>query len=359
MGEVFKRSKGGRFLGYSLRYYEGGRRRVLASKQPSYAEARRMLLEIEARIARGQAGVPAPVAPAPTVAELAERFLSEYRRPKIKDITRYRENARVALKRVLPRLGRLRCDAVSATDISKTRDELRVSAASVRLSLAFLGTMFSWAVSEKLIPQNPIKGVERPRVEPSIDFLTKEEACRLLHGAAERAAQGTLADRLLHACIFMALYTGLRKGELFGLRWTDLDLETRRLTVARSYGSTPKSNKPRHLRLPAVVVPVLREWRSDCPHDCENSVFPSGLHPRGGARQLMLGLPELMAALGLRKVPHPWHLLRHSFASHYVMAGGNILALQRILGHSDVKMTMIYAHLQPDFLDGEMDRVRF
>lgn len=174
MGEVFKRSKGGRFLGYSLRYYEGGRRRVLASKQPSYAEARRMLLEIEARIARGQAGVPAPVAPAPTVAELAERFLSEYRRPKIKDITRYRENARVALKRVLPRLGRLRCDAVSATDISKTRDELRVSAASVRLSLAFLGTMFSWAVSEKLIPQNPIKGVERPRVEPSIDFLTKE-----------------------------------------------------------------------------------------------------------------------------------------------------------------------------------------
>ena len=73
----------------------------------------------------------------------------------------------------------------------------------------------------------------------------------------------------------------------------------------------------------------------------------------------MLGLPKLMAELGLRPALHPWHLLRHTFASHFVMNGGNILALQKILGHSDVKMTMIYAHLAPDFLEGEMDKVRY
>lgn len=66
-----------------------------------------------------------------------------------------------------------------------------------------------------------------------------------------------------------------------------------------------------------------------------------------------------MEELGMRKVLHPWHLLRHTFASHFVMAGGNILALQRILGHSDVKMTMIYAHLAPDFLGQEMERVDY
>ena len=45
------------------------------------------------------------------------------------------------------------------------------------------------------------------------------------------------------------------------------------------------------------------------------------------------------------------HVLRHSFASHFMMNGGNILALQKILGHSDIKMTMRYAHLSPDFLE--------
>ena len=73
----------------------------------------------------------------------------------------------------------------------------------------------------------------------------------------------------------------------------------------------------------------------------------------------MLGLPRLMESIGLRKFAHPWHLLRHSMASHYVMAGGNILALQRILGHSDLKMTLVYAHLAPDFLENELDKIRF
>ena len=73
----------------------------------------------------------------------------------------------------------------------------------------------------------------------------------------------------------------------------------------------------------------------------------------------MLGLPRLLRDLGMREVPHPWHLLRHTFGSHFVMAGGNILALQKILGHSDVKMTLIYAHLAPDFLGQEMERITY
>jgi site-specific recombinase XerD len=73
----------------------------------------------------------------------------------------------------------------------------------------------------------------------------------------------------------------------------------------------------------------------------------------------MLGIRTLMQEVGLRTVKNPWHILRHTFASHFVMSGGNILALQRILGHSDVKMTMIYAHLAPDFMGREMERVSY
>jgi site-specific recombinase XerD len=67
----------------------------------------------------------------------------------------------------------------------------------------------------------------------------------------------------------------------------------------------------------------------------------------------------LLKSAGLRVPSHPWHCLRHTFASHFVMAGGNILTLQKILGHSDVKMTMSYAHLAPGFLVEEMDRLKY
>lgn len=73
----------------------------------------------------------------------------------------------------------------------------------------------------------------------------------------------------------------------------------------------------------------------------------------------LLDLPQLLAAAGCRRLAHPWHVLRHTFASHFIMSGGNILTLQKILGHSDVKMTLIYAHLAPDFLGDEMNRLRF
>jgi site-specific recombinase XerD len=73
----------------------------------------------------------------------------------------------------------------------------------------------------------------------------------------------------------------------------------------------------------------------------------------------MLGLPEILAAAGIRPIARPWHTLRHTMASHYMMAGGSLLALSKILGHSDIKVTMIYAHLSPDFMAAEMDRLKF
>lgn len=54
-----------------------------------------------------------------------------------------------------------------------------------------------------------------------------------------------------------------------------------------------------------------------------------------------------------------FHGLRHTFASHFMMAGGNILTLQKLLGHSSVAVTMKYAHLAPDFMRDEMSRLRF
>ena len=72
--------------------------------------------------------------------------------------------------------------------------------------------------------------------------------------------------------------------------------------------------------------------------------------------------PALIAVLKKAGVPvpaMPWHAFRHTFASHYVMAGGNLAALQRHLGHHSIQQTMAYSHLAPDFAAADLARLNF
>jgi hypothetical protein len=71
------------------------------------------------------------------------------------------------------------------------------------------------------------------------------------------------------------------------------------------------------------------------------------------------GIHELLAAAGCHVPKKPIHALRHTFASHYVMGGGKIEVLQRLLGHATIAMTMRYAHLAPDYLGAEVARLSF
>jgi len=364
MGDIVRMVRQGRFIGWYVRFRDAdGKRKMRASHQPSKDLARRFLLAIEGRIARGLVGIPEPAPPLPKVAELVERFLREYSRPKIKDLDLYRRHARVALQRAVKLIGELAIDAVSAIELNRVRDTLLCerSGGSARQTLTYLATCFAWAVRAGLLAKNPLQGIEKPAQGELVEYLSAHESKLLLAAAAERARTGELTDRMLQSCLTMAVYCGLRKGELFGLRWLDLDFESRRLTIARSYGKTPKSGRKRHLRLPEAITPLLTVWARECPRTPDGLVFPVVLGPRPprmGQKDDMLDLPELLAHAGCRPLRRAWHALRHTFASHYIMQGGNILALQKILGHSDIKMTMIYAHLAPDFLGAEMDRLK-
>lgn len=333
---------------------------MMASRQASYAEARRLLQAIEGRIARGLAGLEEPIPPAPTVAALIDRWLSEYSGPRLKDPADYKLHARSALRRVLPSLGKRPADAITPNDMARLRDVLlqRYAAASVRLSLAFLRTVYSWALKQRIVAINPCRQIEGPRQRVLLEFLDREEAPRLLAYAREQVPE-------LFPMLATALHTGMRKGELFGLRWRDLDLESRRLDIVHSYDGLPKGGRPRHLRLPAELVPILAEWRTRCPQTAAGLVFPVTRRGSGrtdvsmGTGSDMLGLPALLAAAGCSRLERPWHALRHTFASHYVMAGGSLLALQKILGHAEIRHTLIYSHLASDYLGAEMDRVSF
>jgi integrase len=360
MGEIIRRTKGGRFLGWYIRYVDAdGKRRKRASHQPTRELARKMLVQIEARVARGQIGVPAVVC-APTLAALCQRFLLEYSRPRIKDLQKYRANAKTALGRFLPTLGKRPIDALTAQEIARARDLITRShaPASVKLSLAFLSTALSWAIQQGVINKNPVRGVERPTPQPSADFFSEAETRAILQAVANFSRCPRKSDRMLACCALLALHTGLRKGELLGLRFCDLDFVSKRLTVARSYSKAPKGGKARHMAIPDACLPALQAWQTECPPTPDGLVFPVA---KGGTwpHKAMLGLPRLLRAAGVRVPTMAWHCMRHTFASHYVMQGGNLLALQKILGHSDIKVTTVYAHLAPEFLGAEMNRLKY
>lgn len=375
MGRIVKRGTKDRPRFYlKYRDVDGVERTRAAKGAYTKAQARVLLAEIERRVMSGKVGIieptPAEVAKRSlTLQELGEKFLDEhegYSSPRIKDMKKYRAEAKSKFTvRVYPRLGKRIAATLTTYDFERLRDELlrdeqdggaELAPASVTLTLAALSKMYEWARKSGLVEcHNPISGCERPPSEHSIDYLSLDEVRALLS-----ATEGTG----MHALVAAGLYLGLRKGELFGLRWIDVHLDgSPRIDVMKSYAGSPKSGKARHVPINRELAVILRNWKERCPVTDQGLVFPvidaPGSAPRMGTEYDMLGLPDLLKAAGCHAPEKPWHALRHTFASHFMMAGGNILTLQKLLGHSTLAMTMRYAHLSPDHLAAEVQRMSF
>lgn len=354
------------------RYMENGRRVEKPTKQPTRALALRYLAEVEARIGRGAVGIPEftdddKARRRLTVDDLALRFLGEaegiagHASPRLKDLAEYRRQARSVIEaRILPSLTNRAAASITSADVEKLRDALiadHFAGASVNKTMQVLSKMFTWGRKAKVIDcANPVVGVERPREIMSLDFYDAAEVGRLLARVEEHAPD-------LYPMVATAIYCGLRKGEIFGLRWIDVSLDAARLDVNRSYAGLPKGGKPRHLPLHPELVTALRAWRKRCPETEEHLVFPlPGLGKgqwRMGRCQDGLGLAAQLVAAGCHVPAKPWHALRHTFASHFIMRGGNILTLQKLLGHAKIDHTLVYAHLAPDFMAVEVARLTF
>lgn len=381
MGDVVTRTLADGTKRHYIRYVDvDGVRRMKDSKQKTRAEAKAYLATVEANVAKGQAGIKVATPEerarkTVTVADLVRRFLGEidgepgYAPPKIKNVKMYRHDARKNFNRLPKSFTSRAAASITTGDVERLRDELspRLAGASVVQVLATLSKLYTWSRKVGLIDvANPVSGVERPRTASSFDYLDGAEVGRLLalaeHEAKARGASWEARSRW--PMVATAIYGGLRKGELYGLRRSDVALEAGRLDVLRSYELLPKSGKPRHVPIHPELARALRWWRDQGAPDCDGLLF-AVQGERGGWRMGAVedthGLAELLtrAECKLPADGHPWHMLRHTFASHYVMAGGSLLALQRLLGHATPMMTQRYAHLAPDHLAGEVARMSF
>ena len=193
-----------------------------------------------------------------------------------------------------------------------------------------LNTAQEWGKLE-LTPKIKLLRVE----EKELTYMTDGECTALLANSTG----------VLHDMIFFALRTGLRFGELIALDWKNVDLKNRQLTISRSVakqveGST-KSNKIRY-------VPISNDLHSmlSMATDQEGYVFKNDLGNRIGQFNSLRALKRACKRAKVRKIG--WHCFRHTFASRLVQKNISMKTIQTLLGHSDMKTTMRYAHLSPD-----------
>lgn len=373
MASVVKRGKK-----FYLKYVDldGTERTRLARGATVIGEARAQLVAVERNIMEGRVGVPKPLKADPeaerrehiTIRELGDLFVEKFTAPRIKNPHDYRMEAKSVLTvRIYSTLAARAAASVTALDVEALRDKLAedYAPASVNNSLNTLSKVYGWAQKQNLIDcQNPVRGVERPRADDadSIDstkYLSRDEAAALLDYAVRWSGALVLESqaRDVFPMVATALYAGLRKGELYGLRWSDIDFDRAQITVARSYAGKTKSGKTRHMPMVQRLAPVLRAWRDRPGRGSSELVFP--VDERMGQAYETRALGAFMLAAFRRSPPKCWHSLRHTFASHFMMTGGNILTLQKLLGHSDIATTMTYAHLSPDHLASEAARLDF
>ncbi len=239
----------------------------------------------------------------------------------------------------------------------------------------------------RFVGPNPVSQVARRKVvkrPPS--YLRTDEALLVLHSLA-------LRWRPLFAT---AIYTGLRKGELFGLKKIDVDLDARLLTVIRSHDrDTTKGGHGAVIPIAAELVPYLAtaiatspsRWVFPKPNgeqmnrDTDLASVLRRAMGRAGVVEAYLhvcrkhgcGHQERAADAALRRCPSDarklwpkplvrpirFHDLRHTTASLLMMAGANPAAVQRIMRHSDPRITTeVYGHLAPEYLRAEVDRLK-
>jgi integrase len=180
-------------------------------------------------------------------------------------------------------------------------------------------------------------------------FLMKDQAERLLSHTRSAAPN-------VFPLYALAVFRGMRMGELYGLRWCDVDLDRKVIVVRRNYERDfPKDKEPRWVPLDNHLARILKQWCAVCPS--KEFVFPfengeARLYPKPPR-----GFEAHLKAAGCPRVR--FHDLRHTAASLMVMAGASLQSVQAILGHSTIAMTERYAHHSAEHVANEAAKLSF
>lgn len=292
-----------------------------------------------------------------TFGEAADEWLASLKASKGRSHLTYSNRLRQYIyKHVAPETPLSR---INRAVVGQLRDELskKVAANTVNGSLIALSSAFSYFVEREWTDTNPVHGIRYASVtDRQYEWIkTREEITRLIAETTRR----------VRPIVIIALGTGMRLDEILHLRWPDIDIERRLIAVHRGRQGTTKSGKLRHVPILNSLLPHLRELALKrggaimlfpAQKQRHKSWSPYAARSKQG---VTLRFREAVARAGLPKTLR-FHDLRHTFASHWMMSGGCIFRLSKILGHSNVAITQkVYAHLSPDAWEQDYDRVSF
>ena len=296
----------------------------------SVREARRECLRIQLEGDAAGAGPP-PGAPAPLFADyVADPWMAGTR-------ARWKPSTLKAVKsmlrsQLLPAFGDLPLDRITPADVDAWFDRCSVKApGNANKGLALMRQIMNHAVDDGLVDANPAR-LTRTNPRPRLTrFLSAEEIVRL-HEALD-ACVAERPDREMQAEIIrLLLYTGCRKSEIKDLRWSEVCSDALRLADAKT--------GPRTVFLSADARAVIDRQRTGREG---TFVFPSPVVPDKPLGDGLSLWHRVRVRAGLADVR--LHDLRHTYASQAVMQGIPLPVVARLLGHSEARMTLRYAHV--------------
>lgn len=246
--------------------------------------------------------------------------------------------------------------------------------ATLNRYIAGLKSILSKAVDWEIIDTHPLTKIKPLKLDSGrkVRYLSDAEENRLRKALTDRetrirtgrtsanqwrAERGheplpdlsavALVDHL-QPIVLLAMNTGLRRGELFNLRWADVNLPGRMLTIQ---GETAKSGQTRHVPLNDEAHDVLTRWKQQAEDAVDDDqditdryVFPAA--DGGRLDNIKKAFGKLLADADIERFR--FHDLRHDFASKLVMRGCDLNTVRELLGHADLKMTLRYSHLAPE-----------
>lgn len=316
--------------------------------------ARRKLAEAD------EHGAPLQTIKAPPQGLTWGAFLADHYAPHVEATAKAGKATVQALKAQFSDWDNLALDKITRVDFDafKTaRLKAKVMPATVNRDLDRIKAALAQAVTWEMLTVNPLAKARRIKrdIEERVRFLSPKEEKALRSALETREAKAKAArasgnawrkergqeplepipgfsDHLAPMTL-LAINTGLRRGELTQLKWADIDLSGRRLTVRAGYA---KSGKARHVPLNSEAVDLLQAYQKQ--HSGKGPLFAIT-----SVKKSWAGLMTLAKIEGFR-----FHDLRHTFASKLVMRGIDLNTARELLGHGDIKMTLRYAHLAPE-----------
>jgi len=266
--------------------------------------------------------------------EFADKYLKE-----VVPLMRSVRSETIRVRRWTRDLGTRPLGQITRAELETWQREtrLRCKPSTVNRELGRLRHMLNRAVDWGLLEENPMKGLK---------FLHENNARQryLSLKECERLIQACISPRV-RTIVTIALHTGMRLGEILNLRHRDLDFRSGLILIPDS-----KNGEPRHVPMDAAITSLLKEY----PHHSNSEL----LFANKAGDKLSAIRNSFRAACERAGIADlHFHDLRHTFASHWMMAAGDLYVLKDILGHKSIIMTQRYSHLSPEFKRAAVNRM--